>query len=123
MNISKNRSDVAHLFIYFMFIYLFILLLLLLKGSQLEGFITKTRIYNFNPLKSHFNIVKLGFTGVYTIFLILLKTYIVGTHKNCLAETVLTSTTIYILSRNMKNIRIFLSEFSFFGSKIFNIFE
>ena len=32
--------------------------------------ITKTRLYNFDPLKPHFNIVKLGFTGVYIIFLI-----------------------------------------------------
>ena len=32
--------------------------------------ITKTRLYNFNPLKPHFYIVELGFTGVYIIFLI-----------------------------------------------------
>ena len=36
--------------------------------------ITKTRLYDFDPLKPHFYIVKLGFTGVYLIFLILLKT-------------------------------------------------
>ena len=36
-------------------------------------FITKTRLYKFDPLKPHFYIVKLGFTGVYFIFLILLK--------------------------------------------------
>ena len=35
--------------------------------------ITKTRLYNFDLLKPHFYIVKLGFTGVYIIFLILLK--------------------------------------------------
>ena len=35
--------------------------------------ITKTCLYNFDPLKPHFYIVKLGFTGVYIIFLILLK--------------------------------------------------
>ena len=29
-----------------------------------------TRLYNFDPLKPHFYIVKLGFTGVYIIFLI-----------------------------------------------------
>ena len=33
-------------------------------------FITKTCLYNFDPLKPHFYIVKLGFTGVYIIFLI-----------------------------------------------------
>ena len=32
--------------------------------------ITKTRLYNIDPLKPHFYIVKLGFTGVYIIFLI-----------------------------------------------------
>ena len=36
--------------------------------------ITKTCLYNFDPLKPHVYIVKLGFTGVYIIFLILLKT-------------------------------------------------
>ena len=35
--------------------------------------ITKTCLYNFDPLKPHFYIVKLGFTGVYIIFLFLLK--------------------------------------------------
>ena len=32
--------------------------------------ITKTYLYNFDPPKPHFYIVKLRFTGVYTIFLI-----------------------------------------------------
>ena len=32
--------------------------------------ITKTYLYNFDPRKPHFYIVKLGFTGVYIIFLI-----------------------------------------------------
>ena len=38
--------------------------------------ITKTCLYNFDPLKSHFYTVKLGFIGVYIIvfFLFLLKT-------------------------------------------------
>ena len=38
----------------------------------LRFIITKTYLYNFNPLKLDFYIVKLGFTGVY-IFLFLLK--------------------------------------------------
>ena len=33
-------------------------------------YITKTCLYNFDPLKPHFYEVKLGFTGVYIIFLI-----------------------------------------------------
>ena len=70
--------------------------------------ITKTCLYNFDPLKPHFYIVKLGFTGVYIILLFLLKTV----------------PTIYVLSRNMKNIRILLSEkLPIFGGKIFSVFE
>ena len=38
--------------------------------SELSLNITKTCLYNFDPLKSHFYVVKLGFTGVYIIFLI-----------------------------------------------------
>ena len=35
-----------------------------------NGIITKTYLYNFDPLKPHFYMVKLGFTGVYIIILI-----------------------------------------------------
>ena len=35
--------------------------------------IMKTYLYNYDPLKPHFYIVKLGFTGVYIILLFLLK--------------------------------------------------
>ena len=73
--------------------------------------ITKTSLYNFDLLNPHFYTVKPGFTGVYNIFLFS-------------AEAVLTSSTIYVLSRNMKNIRVFLSEnFQFLGGEIFYIFE
>ena len=40
------------------------------KRKAKSHFITKTCLYNFDPLKPHFYIVKLGFTGVYIIFLI-----------------------------------------------------
>ena len=40
------------------------------KNFSRQYFITKTRLYNIDPLKPHFYIVKLGFTGVYIIFLI-----------------------------------------------------
>ena len=36
--------------------------------KKLLDLITKTRLYNFDPLNPHFYIVKLGFTGVYIIF-------------------------------------------------------
>ena len=39
----------------------------------IKKLITKTRLYNFDPLETHFYIVKLGFIGVYISFLILLK--------------------------------------------------
>ena len=77
--------------------------------------ITKTYLYNFDPLKPHFYTVKLGFTGVYIIFLFLLKNIDCG-HS-------LELPTIYVLSRNMKNIRIFIWKLSDFGGESFNIFE
>ena len=40
--------------------------------------IAKTCLYNFDPIKPHFYIVKLGFTGVYISFLIMLKNIICG---------------------------------------------
>ena len=36
--------------------------------SKESAFITKTYLYNIDPLKPHLYIVKLGFTGVYIIF-------------------------------------------------------
>ena len=39
------------------------------KGA-FQTYITKTCLYNVDPFKPHFYIVKLGFTGVYIIFLI-----------------------------------------------------
>ena len=41
--------------------------------------ITKTSLYNFDPFKPHFYIVKLGLIGVYIIFLIFTWQQIVGT--------------------------------------------
>ena len=53
--------------------------------------ITKTCLYNFDPLKPHFYMVKLGFTGVYIILLFLLKNTdavltSTGTHNLCFEE-------------------------------------
>ena len=41
--------------------------------NAFRTYITKTYLYDFDPLKPHFYIVKLGFTGVYYFFLFLLK--------------------------------------------------
>ena len=38
--------------------------------ANLSGAITKSCLYNFDPLKPNFYVVKLGFTGVYINFLI-----------------------------------------------------
>ena len=67
----------------------------------------KIRLYNFDPLKPIFYIIKLRFTGVYIIFLISTeKTLIVGTRKNRLP-------TIYVLSRNMKKYQNFYPKTQF----------
>ena len=64
--------------------------------------ITKTRLYSFDPLKPHFYIVKLGFTGVYIIFLIFAQNIDCGY-----------SLELPQISEN----------FHFFSGKIFSIFE
>ena len=71
-------------------------------GKAVHSFydITKIYLYNFDPLKPQFYIVKLGFTGVYIIFLFLLKNIDCGYS--------LELPIIYVLSRNMNNIRIFI---------------
>ena len=40
------------------------------QPAQTPCIITKRYLYSFDPLEPHFYIVKLGFTGVYIIFLI-----------------------------------------------------
>ena len=71
-----------------------------------KDYITKACLYNVDPLKPHFYIVKLGFTGVHIIFLI-------SAQNN-----------VYVLSRNIKKYQKFLSEnFTIFGGKTFSIFE
>ena len=85
--------------------------------------ITKTCLYNFDPLKPHFYIVKLGFTGVYIISFI-------SAQKHRLWVLVRTASprwfervpTIYVLSRNMKNIRVFYLKFFSFLELKFSIY-
>ena len=65
-------------------------------------------LYNFDPFKPHFYIVKLGFPGVYIIFLYLLKNIDCRRGgSNEYPQSMFRVPTIYVLSRNMKNIRIF----------------
>ena len=76
-------------------------------------FITKTCLYNFDPLKPHFYIVKLGITGVYIIFLIAAEN-----------QAVLTSTHNLCFEQKYEKYRSFLPEnFWFFRGEIFYIFE
>ena len=81
--------------------------------------ITKTRIYNFDLLKPYFYIVKLGFTGVYIIFLILLKNIDCGYSLEPPAEAVLTSTHNLCFEQKHEKYQNFLSEnFPFVVEKI-----
>ena len=72
--------------------------------------ITKTRRYNFDHLKPHFYKVKLGFTGVYIIFLISAQNINCGysLEPPLRGEAVLMVPTIYVLSRNMKISEFFI---------------
>ena len=69
---------------------------------------SKTCLYNFDPLKPHFYRVKLGFTGVYIIFL-----FSAQKHRLWVLVRIASAgrfqrvPTVYVLSRNVKNIRIF----------------
>ena len=87
-------------------------------------YITKTGLYSFDPLKPHFYTVKLGFTGVHIIFLISAQNIDCGYSlepprrggSNQYPESMFWSE-IWKLSE------FFIWKFSFFGGKIFNIFE
>ena len=84
---------------------------------------TKTRLYNFDPLKPHFCTVKLGFTGVYIIFLIYAQKHRLWVLVRTVL-TVLTSTHNLCIEQEYENIRIFHPKsFRFFGGKILTIFE
>ena len=78
----------------------------------IHGFITKTYLYNFDPLKPHFYVVKLGFTGVYIIFLISTQKHRlwVLARTASLAEAVLTSTHNLCFEQKYEKILEFLSE-------------
>ena len=68
------------------------------------SFTMKTYLYNFDPLKPRIYIVKLGFTGVYIIFLISAQKHRLWV----LFEAVLMSTHNLCFSRNIKNIRFLI---------------
>ena len=86
--------------------------------------ITKTCLYNVDPLKPHFYIVKLGFTGVYIIFFNLLKNIDCGYSlepprrggSNGYPQSMFWAEMWHILE-------FFIWKFSVFGGDIFYIFE
>ena len=85
------------------------------RSGEHSPYTRKTCLYNFDPLKPHFYIVKLGFTGVYVNFLI-------SAQKCRLWVLVRTASLrrfyrvpiIYVLSRNMKISELFIWKFSVF---------
>ena len=92
---------------------------------KIEAFITKTCLYNFDPLKPHFYIVKLWFTGVDIIFLISAENIDCG---YSLEPPQWGSSNEYPQSMFSAEIRkiwefFFIWKFSVFGGEIFYIFE
>ena len=86
--------------------------------------ITKTCLYNFDPLKPHFYIVKLGFAGVLVIFLISAQNIDCGYSlepprrggSNEYAQSM-------FCAEIGKISEFFIWKFSVFGDEIFYIFE
>ena len=71
--------------------------------------ITLTYLYDVDPLKPQFYIVKLRFPGVYIIFVISAQKQIVSTHQNRLAEAILMSThNLYFEQKYEKYLKIFI---------------
>ena len=70
-----STSVASYVMFLLLFFFLSLLFLITLSFGALGGLcftivaITKTYLYDFDPLKPHFNIVKLGFTVVYINFL------------------------------------------------------
>ena len=71
--------------------------------------ITKTCLYNFDPLKPHFYIVKLVFTGVYIIFFISAQKHRLWVLVRT-ASAVLTSTHNLRFEQKYEKYQNFLSE-------------
>ena len=83
-----------------------------------DSYIRKTCPCNIYPLKPHFYIVKLGFAGVYLFFLFFLQNIDCGYSL----EPPRRVPTIYVLSKNKKNIKIFLMTFSIFTGETISVY-
>ena len=86
--------------------------------------IPKTYLCNFDPLKPHFYIVKLGFRGVYIIFFISAQKHRLW---YSLEPPQQGSSNKYPQSMFWAEVwkipEVFIGKFSVFGDEIFNIFE
>ena len=92
-----------------------------LQGTSDEYPITKTYLYNFDPLKPHFYVVKLGFTRVYIIFLISAQ----NIDCQCsleLIKAVLTSIHNLWFEQKYEKYQIFLSENFHFWEVKFSVY-
>ena len=84
----------------------------------------KTCLYNFDPLKPHFYIVKLGFTGVYIIFLISAQKIDCSYSLEPPRQSGSNEYHNLYFEQKYDKYQNFLSEnFQFFGGEIFYIFE
>ena len=84
----------------------------------------KTYLYNFDPLKPHFYIVKLGFIGVYIIFLISAQNIDCGYPLEPPRRGGSNEYPQYMFWAEIWKIsNIFIWKFSSFGGKMFTIFE
>ena len=95
-----------------------------IEQAELVENITKTYLYNFDPLKPHFYLVKLGFTGVYINF------HISAQNMDCgysLEPPRGGGSNEYPQSmfwaEMWKISEFFIWKFSFFAGKILSIFE
>ena len=76
-----------------------------------------------SPLKPHFYIVKLGFTGVYTFFLIFAQNIDCEYPLEPPRRGGSNEYQNLCYEQKYKNIRIFIWKISVFGGEIFNIFD
>ena len=87
-----------------------------------ENYISKTYLYNFDPLKPYFYTVKLGFTRVYIIFLISAQNIDCGYSLEPPRRGGSNEYPQSMFWAEIWKISEFWSE-NFFGGEIFNIFE
>ena len=87
-------------------------------------FIMKTYLYNFDPLKPHFFIIKLGFTGVYITFLISAQKHTLWVLIRTVSQGSSNEYPQSMFWAEIRKISEFLSEnFQFFSGEYVNIFK